>query len=697
MLASSSLLMVSVLTIIIKIFPFFPDYLLLFSTLIGIVDLSASAGRIDLIRSFVYFEFCSDLSGLPETPTDETIHGAILKYIPCLLSSPMCSSNVLATALRQLWFLLDVASKSISQHILDHALNRVSRKDRFSSELLLCMESTVEKIIELIKTKHREFPVECRSANIAIAYFLRCSLSFVDRGSVYEWIYFVVSKLDEDDWKEFREFKLELLRILVGHEHWLPLCLPVLFDAHGEPLRGGIFANQTTTGNGFLSNFFSRIFSPYMSTDEERTPEKYSNFLDDLILSQTYCQRHFLVGLLFQEVNAAFREPRDYRRRAIALLRNLIAKHTFDKRYNDTDSQSRIAILYAPIIRLLLDNISEIEAAATLLDFPDKNLPKKSVSSTETKRKSIPLDWRIASFDCSSRSESLAVESSASCAPAFHTSLAFVPTVPAHSTGAAIAGIIEQFGKSEVRDLLICLLYVIRHVPQKVLSMLWLQQNADSSFTVISFIHLLELTLKFFRYRGKKYTIEKSSNKIRGTRRTLVILPPSSSMNTHSLNNACHGCQFAETDNDDIIPFSVLQESNLSQEVALVILETVQSFSQQLALRSQSLNEEDEKVFMMLLKLELSLLSESWSEPVRHHAIASTALFINLFRNRFFKDGSLEALSLVVESLMIQLNSCLESIQNASAALLQVVLRNGYDYQCQLLGMGSHFSLLGDS
>lgn len=55
----------------------------------------------------------------------------------------------------------------------------------------------------------------------------------------------------------------------------------------------------------------------------------------EMHLSPIYCERHFPVGILLQEVNAALRDSRAIRRRAIVVLRNLLAKHTFDARYDD--------------------------------------------------------------------------------------------------------------------------------------------------------------------------------------------------------------------------------------------------------------------------------------------------------------------------------------------------------------------------
>ena len=52
-------------------------------------------------------------------------------------------------------------------------------------------------------------------------------------------------------------------------------------------------------------------------------------------LSDEFRKQHFLVGLLLQETRSALNEIRDIRKVAIATLRNLLAKHSFDERYGN--------------------------------------------------------------------------------------------------------------------------------------------------------------------------------------------------------------------------------------------------------------------------------------------------------------------------------------------------------------------------
>ena len=53
----------------------------------------------------------------------------------------------------------------------------------------------------------------------------------------------------------------------------------------------------------------------------------------DFTLSEEYRRNHYLPGLILHELKTAMSESRNVRRSAITILRNLLAKHSFDDRY----------------------------------------------------------------------------------------------------------------------------------------------------------------------------------------------------------------------------------------------------------------------------------------------------------------------------------------------------------------------------
>lgn len=52
-------------------------------------------------------------------------------------------------------------------------------------------------------------------------------------------------------------------------------------------------------------------------------------------MSEDFCKHHFLVGLLMQEVRTSLNEIVQIRKVAISTLRDLMAKHELDDRYQN--------------------------------------------------------------------------------------------------------------------------------------------------------------------------------------------------------------------------------------------------------------------------------------------------------------------------------------------------------------------------
>ncbi|VDK65329.1 unnamed protein product [Anisakis simplex] len=372
---------------------------------------------------------------------------------------------------------------------------------------------------------------------------------------------------------------------------------------------------------------------------------RYVRYIDEFWLSDSYCSRHFLVGLLFQELLASLREPRDYRRRSIALLRNLLAKHAADKRYSNAEAQTRISVLYAPLLPFVVDNLYELEVTVKAVDRSPQRSPTRDISPANTvavrKHRSVSSEWRSASLtSASQRLPSLAGESLK--IPQSHPPVLPPPPPPPPNSlpnmnTANIAALTEKLDKNECRDLMLCTLYVLSKIPRDVLRAIWLQNDSIAQCSVLSFIRLLEVALELFKYRGKQDAFQRTSNKIRGTRRTMVITTTSGSTNAScsttieshastssgvssmgtgvylnnsrfirsftffiTLTNHSHppglsnaqlpSLSVCDDKDDTTTPFSVLQESNLTQEVALIVLETLQTLAQHIAVTTSRNN-----------------------------------------------------------------------------------------------------------
>lgn len=60
-----------------------------------------------------------------------------------------------------------------------------------------------------------------------------------------------------------------------------------------------------------------------------------TDLMNEYCLTEEFCKHHFLAGLLMQEVKTSLNEIVQIRKVAISTLRDLMAKHELDDRYQN--------------------------------------------------------------------------------------------------------------------------------------------------------------------------------------------------------------------------------------------------------------------------------------------------------------------------------------------------------------------------
>ena len=74
-------------------------------------------------------------------------------------------------------------------------------------------------------------------------------------------------------------------------------------------------------------------------------------------LSLKFCQQHYLSGLVLSELAYVLEgQSTNLWEQAIALLRDLLASHDSDSRYNSREAHTRIACIYMPLLSVVMDN-----------------------------------------------------------------------------------------------------------------------------------------------------------------------------------------------------------------------------------------------------------------------------------------------------------------------------------------------------
>uniref|UniRef100_A0A8C4UQH7 Dedicator of cytokinesis 10 n=1 Tax=Falco tinnunculus TaxID=100819 RepID=A0A8C4UQH7_FALTI len=194
------------------------------------------------------------------------------------------------------WFFFAIILKSMAQHLVDTNKTKVSRIQRFPESFQTELDTLVMVLADHVVWKYKDALEETRNANYSTAKFLKRCFTFMDRGFVFKMVNNYISMFGTGDSKTLHQFKFDFLQEVCHHEHFIPLCLPIR-----------------------SSNI------PGKAPPRKDIPE--------YTLTNEFCRKHFLIGVLLREVGFALQEDQDIRHLALAVLKNLMAKHSFDDRY----------------------------------------------------------------------------------------------------------------------------------------------------------------------------------------------------------------------------------------------------------------------------------------------------------------------------------------------------------------------------
>ncbi|KAJ8310078.1 hypothetical protein KUTeg_011943 [Tegillarca granosa] len=188
----------------------------------------------------------------------------------------------------------------------------------------------------------------------------------------------------------------------------------------------------------------------------------------------------------------------------------------------------------------------------------------------------------------------------------------------------------------EIKDILVCFLYVIKHLPDDIL-LGWF--NNSSEYDIIDFFSLLELCMKNFRYHGRKKIHDLSV--IGDSRKALTMpagrrsMPASLGMGSRTLSQ----CSDIFTDSPSVAVSSssdgagvmrALQEANMSTEVGLVVLDILCLYSSTFK-KTLEHKDGDNTLMRKVFDLQLQFLQTSQSEHLQSHVFAAWRSFIRKY------------------------------------------------------------------
>uniref|UniRef100_A0A1A8G084 Dedicator of cytokinesis 10 n=1 Tax=Nothobranchius korthausae TaxID=1143690 RepID=A0A1A8G084_9TELE len=598
------------------------------------------------LHSYIKFVFKSEAHGF------RTVHEELAKGMTFDLKSN--EQAAVRNVLKFSWFFFELIVKSMAQHLVDSDKVKLPRPQRFPSSYLSRVETLVETVSEHIFWKYKDLQEETRSANLAVAAFVKRCFTLMDRGFTFKLISNYINMITATDSKVLCELKFDFLREVCNHEHYIPLSLPL-------------------------------------------PSARITASVPEYNLTGEFCRKHFLTGLLLRELGLALQDEQDLRHLALATLKTLMAKHSLDARYATKEKQARIASLYLPLYGLILDNMPRF--------FLRDLFPIYFTSSDQGSRDDVSVGGGGAvtrhgnSMDASFSKEvlnSITAFSSLAVATSNQAdsrgSLISVDSNPSNSDRnsekmdgcekfARPQSLIgygsrcDKLDQAETRGLLMCFLHIMKTISEDVLVSYWHRAIHQE---ISDFFNILELCLQHFRFLGKRHIARMASggegHRHARSQTMPIIRGKNALMNPKLL-------QMMETDGsiqdgDTLSPTDV--EANLSTEVALTVLDVLELFVHHH--KKQLLQDEGQNTLMKkVLDTYLLFFQINQSTATLRHVFAALRLFVQKFPSAFFQ-GKADLCGCLCHEILKCCNHRSSSTQTEAAALLYFFMRQNFEF-----------------
>ncbi|XP_022797946.1 dedicator of cytokinesis protein 11-like [Stylophora pistillata] len=606
------------------------------------------ANRLEALNSYVKYVFITD------QPLDNknTIHEQLSKYLMTTLK-PGADPAVVNDLMMLSWFFFEIIVKSMAQTLVQSdKLKRMNRESWFPESYNRCLENFLQAFVPQIISRLKDQPQIAKEANFHLACFTKDCFTYLDRGFVFQMISYYSEQFKDSD-TQMLEFKFEFLQVVCNHEHYIPLNLPL--DVR---TLGGVHECELT---------------------------------DD------YCKRYFLVGLLLREVSSALTQGRHIRKLAIRVLRNMLVKHELDDRYDGEQKQARICTLYLPLLSVLMDHAPRFHGSKYDLSNPILGQQMSQTSSTMT----VPNSEFGADSNRSSSYSAVLKQSPSDSL----TQQAAAPLREATQIALQV-----PLDEDETKELLLCALYIAKNLEQGVILDWWRQilsstvkrphwhptvlylMQQDKNYckfaAIIDVFDLLELALKHFQYVGEdKITSQRDFEYLKAIWRPL--------QNTHSetakqffeqryqggVSNQGKTRHSRGASSGGInlnIETRVLMEGNLANEVGLIVLDTIELFCGHFKFHLEQ-EDGDNLLMKKVFDVLLSFLQIPQSEFMLRHVFASLRSYINKFPAALYK-GSASYCGDLCREILSCCNSKMESLRNQACSFLYLLMRSNFEF-----------------
>ncbi|XP_018609626.1 dedicator of cytokinesis protein 7 isoform X15 [Scleropages formosus] len=636
-----------------------------------------------------------DISGTPTSPDDEvrSIIGSKLFHEELALQWVVSSGSVREGALQQAWFFFELMVKSIIHHLYFTDRLESPRKNRFPERFMDDITALVSTIAGDIVSRFQKDLELVERLNTSLAFFLNDLLCVMDRGFVFCLIktYWkqVSMKLYALQNPTLESLRLDFLRIVCSHEHYVTLNLPCsLLTPPASPSPS--VSSATSQSSGFSSHV---------------QDQKIANMFE---LSVPFREQHYLAGLVLSEL-AVILDPEaegmfGLHKKAISVVHNLLSSHDSDPRYADSEVKARVAMLYLPLIGIVMETLPQ------LYDFTESHNQWGRPGGCGVEDHEAEGNSMI--------SQTVAMAIAGTSVPQMSRPSSFLlnpQTTRQHGS----------FSAESSRSLLICLLWVLKNADDMVLQK-WFTDLSVSQLNRL--LDMLYLCVSCFEYKGKKafermnsLTFKKSKDMkakleeailgsigarqemVRRSRGQLERSPSGSAFgsqenlrwrkdmthwrqNSEKMDKSQKAVRFKNSlllngrSQDPLmvrtraeLEHEALIDGNLATEANLIILDTLE-----IIVQTVSVTESKESILGGVLKVLLHSMACNQSALYLQHCFATQRALVSKFPELLFEEETEQCADLCLR-LLRSCSSSIGTIRSHASASLYLLMRQNFE------------------
>ncbi|XP_062372385.1 dedicator of cytokinesis protein 11 [Sardina pilchardus] len=628
--------------------------------IIHIVSRCHEEGLEHYLRSFIKYVFQTSSGAAGSSATS---HEVLATAVTAIIKQT-ADFNTSNKLLKYSWFFFETMAKSMAQYLQEGNRMKMPRAQRFPDSFQQALQCLLLSMLPHITIRHAEVPEEARCANLSLATFIKRCLSLMNRGFAFSLINDYLCAFSSKDPKALTELKFDFLLTVCNHEHYIPLNLPMAFGR----------------------------------TKLQRVQDQTLEWS----LTEDYCRNHFLVGLLLRHVADGLQGAAETRQIAVAVLKNLLIKHTLDDRYNAyKNQQARICLLYLPLFELLYQNLPQLSApkhtSATGYGLPG---PREdlSMSGTDNRRASTIIDKEPGII--SQNGHSVRREDSRGSLFMDAPDSAELQRRGSSMSGVGGAPPGGGLGLYEVKGLLLCFLHITRTISDDSLMAYWNKLNPQD---IMNFLSLLEICLVQFRYVGKRHIsrgqdpwVCKLFSPERRSQTMPVMRSRAGLMQAKMQQFGTMDTSFSLTAGAGLSEVEVnhqaLLEGNISTEACLTLLDVLSAFTHHF--KTQLLDSDGHNPLMLrVFDVYLTFLRVGQSESALKHVFASLRAFISKFPAVLFK-GRVTLCGALCCGVLRCCVSKLGLLRAEAAALLYLLMRHNYEFTKRKSFLRTHLQII---